>query len=453
MGLNMKKKINFQVMAIATVAIFVTMILISAVFYDIYQNQIVDDLRTVTTILVDTSFTDNDKNTLENDTDRSEHFVRITVINGDGTVYYDSEASDSSLMDNHNSRPEVIEARKNGEGISVRHSTTIGKSCFYYARRLDNGTIIRVAKEASSILSIYINAMPVVIIIVLLLLIISLVASRILTKRLVRPIEQLAEHLGNVDEIVAYEELQPFINTIQKQHDDIMKNVFMRQEFTANVSHELKTPLTSISGYAELIETGMASDEEIRRFAAGIHKNSNRLLTLINDIIRLSELDGTEQEIVLEQVNLFLVAKACVNMLQLSAEKHKVTLRIEGKDCYVPGNRQMLDEILYNLCDNAIRYNNEGGTVVVSIKELGEKVELKVRDTGIGIPKEAQSRIFERFYRVDRSRSKSTGGTGLGLAIVKHIITKLHAHLDLKSEVGEGTEVTILFLKKMEAVI
>ncbi|HKM35641.1 MAG TPA: ATP-binding protein [Lachnospiraceae bacterium] len=449
----MKKKINFQLMVITTVAIFATMILISAVFYDIYQDQIVDDLKTVTTILVDTAFTDNDKHLLENHTDNTEYLVRITLINGDGTVCYDSEAEDSSLMDNHNSRPEVIEARKSGEGISVRRSATVGISCFYYARRLDNGTIIRVAKEASSIFRIYINAMPVILVIVLLLIMISLVASRLLTKRLVKPIEQLVDHLGDVDEFVSYEELQPFINTIQKQHEDIMKNAFMRQEFTANVSHELKTPLTSITGYAELIETGMASDEDIRRFAAGIHKNSNRLLTLINDIIRLSELDGTEQEVVLERVNLYMIARACVNMLQFSADKHMVTLRIEGKDCYIPGNRQMLDELLYNLCDNAIRYNNEGGIVVVSIRDLGDKVELKVRDTGIGIPKEAQSRIFERFYRVDKSRSKSTGGTGLGLAIVKHIITKLHAQLDLKSKVGEGTEVTVLFLKKMEAVI
>ena len=447
----MKKRINFQLMAIATVAIFVTLILISAVFYDIYRSQIIEELRTVTNILTDTTLLHEDSYVSKEYSESNKDFVRITLLDQNDEVTFDSETIDLSLMDNHGNRPEVLEARKNGEGIAERRSATVGKSSFYFARLLHDGTIIRVSKEASSIWSIFYNTLPIISIIVLLLLIISFVVSHLLTKRLIKPIKQLAEQIGKVDEVATYEELQPFINTIKKQHDDIMKNAIVRQEFTANVSHELKTPLTSISGYAELIETGMASDEDIRRFAAGIHKNSNRLLTLINDIIRLSELDGTEQEITLERVNLYLVAQTCVDMLQFSAEKHKVILQLEGKECFIPGNRQMLDELLYNLCDNAIRYNNEGGSVVVSIRDLGEQVELKVKDTGIGIPKEAQSRIFERFYRVDRSRSKSTGGTGLGLAIVKHIITKLHGELGLQSEVGIGTEITVLFHKEMEA--
>lgn len=434
-------------MAIATVAIFATMILVSAVFYELYQDQIIDDLKTYTNLLADTSL---DGELQDGAYDLGSAQIRVTIIQADGTVFYDSEAGDMQL-DNHGSRPEVLEARSAGEGIVVRHSHTMGKSNFYYARLLEDGSVIRVAREAGSIFSIFYNALPVIGIIIVLLVLTCMVVSHYLTKRLVEPIEQLARNLDGTGEIAAYEELQPFINMIQAQHEDIVKNALIRQEFTANVSHELKTPLTSISGYAELIETGMASDEDVRRFAGGIHKNSNRLLTLINDIIRLSELDGAEQEISFEKINLYLVAQTCVDMLQFSAEKHKVSITLEGEVCYVAGNRQMLDELLFNLCDNAIRYNNEGGSVTVRIRDLGETAELKVSDTGIGIPKEARERVFERFYRVDKSRSKSTGGTGLGLAIVKHIIAKLHASIDLKSEVGKGTEITVWLKKEVEA--
>ncbi len=443
----MKKKINFQLMAIATVAIFATVILISGVFYELYQNQIIEDLKTYANLLIDTSLVDE----LQEGDELQTQQIRVTIIDSAGEVYYDSKV-DALLMENHGNRPEVNQATEQGEGISVRHSDTMEKSTFYYAKKLVDGSILRVSREAGSIWSIFYNALPIMALIIVVLLLICILASRLLTKHLLTPIEQLAENLDKTEEIAAYEELQPFINMIQDQHEDIMKNALLRQEFTANVSHELKTPLTSISGYAELIETGMASDEDVRRFAKGIHKNSNRLLTLINDIIRLSELDGTEREAALEKVNLYLVAQTCVDMLQFSAEKHNVSLKLEGRDCFLMGNRQMLDELLYNLCDNAIRYNNEGGSVLVSIYEKQECVELKVKDTGIGIPKEAQERVFERFYRVDKSRSKSTGGTGLGLAIVKHIITKLDAEIGLVSEEGKGTEITVRFYKK-DAVV
>jgi len=219
----------------------------------------------------------------------------------------------------------------------------------------------------------------------------------------------------------------------------------MRQEFTANVTHELKTPLTSISGYAELIETGLASGEDTVRFARGIHKNANRLLTLINDIIRLSELDSNEEEPVKEKINLYELAKVCVEMLEPNAEKHNVTITMQGEECCIQGNRMMMEELLYNLCDNAIRYNNENGNVLVDVHREEDKVVLIVSDTGIGIPKAYQDRIFERFYRVDKSRSKSTGGTGLGLAIVKHILEKHEAGLELDSDIGKGTKMKITF--------
>ena len=268
------------------------------------------------------------------------------------------------------------------------------------------------------------------------------------TKTLMKPIDYLGCHLDECGEIETYEELVPFVQTIKKQHDDIMKNAQMRQDFTANVSHELKTPLTSISGYAELIEHHMASAQDVPRFAGEIHRSANRLLNMINDIIRLSELDVMETEdMVFERVPLYVLAESCVDMLQLKAEKHNVTLELKGTPCYVAGNREMVEEILYNLCDNAIRYNNPGGSVTVTVVPKGEKVMLQVADTGIGISKEHQQRVFERFYRVDKSRSKATGGTGLGLAIVKHMVAQHHANLTLESEKGKGTTITILFEK------
>jgi len=237
------------------------------------------------------------------------------------------------------------------------------------------------------------------------------------------------------------------MNTIYKQHEDIMKSARMRQDFTANVTHELKTPLTSISGYSELIENGMATDADVVRFAKEIHNNSSRLLTLINDIIRLSELDAMDRSVAFEPINLYQIAETCVSMLQINAEKHNVHLTFWGEPVMVSSTKEMMEELLYNLCDNAIRYNNENGLVHVSVKQIGDSVVLSVKDTGIGIPKDHQERVFERFYRVDKSRSKSTGGTGLGLAIVKHIVVQSNAKIELDSEKGKGTEIRVIFPK------
>lgn len=251
--------------------------------------------------------------------------------------------------------------------------------------------------------------------------------------------------MNNSDGIDAYEELVPFITTIQNQHADILKNAKMRQEFTANVSHELKTPLTSISGYAELIETGIAGENDIQRFAKEIHRCSRRLLSLINDIIKLAELDSDQMEMSYGEIDLHDVAGSCVEMLQMHAQKHDIQITYEGYRCLIHGDKGLIEELVYNLCDNAIRYNKTGGTVNVSVGMRGYTTVLTVKDTGIGIPQESQQRVFERFYRVDKSRSKSTGGTGLGLAIVKHIVAQHNAHLEMKSEVGVGTEITVLF--------
>ena len=220
----------------------------------------------------------------------------------------------------------------------------------------------------------------------------------------------------------------------------------VRQDFTANVSHELKTPLTAISGYAELIENHMVDPEQETRFALEIQQNATRLLSLINDIIRLSELDSGEDNLLcFEQVDLDEVAGTCVKNLQMNAQKRNVTLYYEGVSCMLRADRGMISELVENLCQNAIRYNNEGGEVHVRVYYEKGQPMLSVADNGIGIPKDQQERIFERFYRVDKSRSKQTGGTGLGLAIVKHIVELNDAVLHLESELGKGTTITVAF--------
>ena len=291
------------------------------------------------------------------------------------------------------------------------------------------------------------KGLPSMTVIMLVLVTAVVLISRYLTKSIVRPIGQMAKDLDHIDDINAYKEIRPLIDTIREQHSDIMENAQMRQEFTANVSHELKTPLTAISGYSELIENGMATDGDVRRFATEIHRNSNRLLTLINDIIRLSELDVTENAPSMERIDLCAVARSNVDMLMLSAEKHNVTLKFSGQPSYIMGNKMMMEELVYNLTDNAIRYNKPDGTVEVTVYsyEKDHSVVMKVKDTGIGIPEGHLGLVFQRFYRVDKSRSKSTGGTGLGLAIVKHIVAQHDAKLDITSEPNVGTEITITF--------
>ena len=266
-----------------------------------------------------------------------------------------------------------------------------------------------------------------------------------LTNSIVDSVEQVANKMDHIEDVLAYEELLPVIKTIQKQHEDIINMVNIRQEFTANVSHELKTPLTAISGYAELIQSGMTQPEDAKRFSGEIVRNSTRLLVLINDIIRLSELDVTEEEITFTPVELKEVAQNCVELLEPLAKKNNVSIVADGDTAWVASDRAMLEEIVYNLCDNAIRYNRPGGQVFVETYQSDGKVVLTVRDNGIGISKENQKRIFERFYRVDKSRSKDSGGTGLGLAIVKHLAKRCGTEIQLESEEGLGTVMRLVF--------
>ncbi|MFR8168139.1 MAG: ATP-binding protein [Lachnospiraceae bacterium] len=439
----MKKKINLQFMFISAVGILLTFCLSTVIFYELFKSEVVDELKTYADVIKETESYDQ---ILQGEYDPDVDDLRITMIKKDGKVFYDSFA-DVKKMENHANRQEVRQALKHGNGKAIRTSDTMDKSTFYYAVRLDDGNILRVAKESRSIWSVFIKVTPAILILILVIFAISKMLSDVLTKSLLLPIEEMSENLDHLDDITTYKELMPFINTIQEQHKNILMNAKMRQEFTANVSHELKTPLTAISGYSELIQNGMTNEEETIRFAGEIHKSAKRLLTLINDTIRLSQLDTSEQKVIYEAIDLYKIAEDCVNMLKFSAENHGITISIHGTNAYLEGNKEMLEEVVYNLCDNAIRYNNEGGKVDVTVKPVKGKIYLCVEDNGIGISKEHQERIFERFYRVDKSRSKSTGGTGLGLAIVKHIIQQHGAHMELTSEKGKGTKIEIEFSK------
>lgn len=439
----MKKKINLQFMFISAVGILLTFCLSTVIFYELFKSEVVDELKTYADVIKETQSYDQ---ILQGEYDPDVDDLRITMIKKDGKVFYDSFA-DVKKMENHANRQEVRQALKHGNGKAIRTSDTLDKNTFYYAVRLDDGNILRVAKESRSIWSVFIKVTPAILILIFVILAISKMLSDVLTKSLLLPIEQMSENLDHLEDITTYKELMPFINTIQEQHKNILMNAKMRQEFTANVSHELKTPLTAISGYSELIQNGMTNEEETIRFAGEIHKSAKRLLTLINDTIRLSQLDTSEQKVIYEAIDLYKIAEDCVNMLKFSAENHGITISIHGTNAYLEGNKEMLEEVVYNLCDNAIRYNNEGGKVDVTVKPVKGKIYLCVEDNGIGISKEHQERIFERFYRVDKSRSKSTGGTGLGLAIVKHIIQQHGAHMELTSEKGKGTKIEIEFSK------
>lgn len=430
-------------MFISAVGILLTFCLSTVIFYELFKSEVVDELKTYADVIKETQSYDQ---ILQGEYDPDVDDLRITMIKKDGKVFYDSFA-DVKKMENHSNRQEVRQALKHGNGKAIRTSDTLDKNTFYYAVRLDDGNVLRVAKESRSIWSVFIKVMPAILILIFVILAISKMLSDVLTKSLLLPIEQMSENLDHLEDITTYKELMPFINTIQEQHKNILMNAKMRQEFTANVSHELKTPLTAISGYSELIQNGMANEEETIRFAGEIHKSAKRLLTLINDTIRLSQLDTSEQKVIYEAIDLYKIAEDCVNMLKFSAENHGITISIHGTNAYLEGNKEMLEEVVYNLCDNAIRYNNEGGKVDVTVKPVKGKIYLCVEDNGIGISKEHQERIFERFYRVDKSRSKSTGGTGLGLAIVKHIIQQHGAHMELTSEKGKGTKIEIEFSK------
>lgn len=442
---SMEEKISYRLFLMGFLGLLFTAALCIFVFHKAFTAQAWTGLEQEAELVsADYEMTDQQPQELT-------HFVtedlRITLISQDGSVLFES-ATDQP-MENHLSRPEIKQAISDGVGKDIRDSQTMGYETYYYAVLLPTGEILRVAQDAETIWSIYDSSIPAIVLSCVALMMAAAILAGLLTKALVQPVLDMTEDLDHIQENVPYKELIPFAESIHSDRILRENNEKMRQEFTANVSHELKTPLTSISGYAELIETGIAKPEDVQGFAQKIHVEATRMLQLVNDILQLSKLDSaseTGSTPAMEVVDLLDVAKECVERQKLNARRAYISLSYLGESAPVRGSRDLLDELCQNLCDNAIRYNRPGGKVqIITACSRDGHCSLTVTDNGIGIPREAQSSVFERFYRVDKSRSKATGGTGLGLAIVKHIARIHGARLKLESQVDEGTTITVTF--------
>lgn len=368
--------------------------------------------------------------------------TRVTQVDDEGNVLYDS-SSEEDDMENHGTREEIEEALSSGTGEAVRMSDTLGRELYYYAVLLDDGSVLRVAKSMDNLALTALNVLPVMGILAVVTMALALLLAKWQTKRLIKPINEL--DLEHPLENTLYEELNPLLVAMDKQNKEKEAVSNMRKEFSANVSHELKTPLTSISGYAEIMKNGMVRPADIPVFSERIYKEARRLITLVEDIIKLSKLDEESVELEKEEINLYELTREVVSHLAPLASQKHIRIEITGEQVQCFGIRQILDEMIYNVCENAIKYNNEGGRVSVWVGNTLEGPKISVSDTGIGIPQEHQERIFERFYRVDKSHSKERGGTGLGLSIVKHGALLHGAKVSVESTPGKGTRMEMLF--------
>lgn len=388
--------------------------------------------------------------------------TRVTLVADDGTVLYDSDESPAD-MTNHADRPEIAEALADGDGISERSSSTMGETMLYNAVRLDDGSVIRLSKRQEGYISIFFTLLIPLLCLGAVAALLAWAAASREAKAIIAPLElvDLDHPKRNMEN--AYQEMVPMLERIENQRQELKRqmrvladNDRMRREFTANITHELKTPLTAISGYAELIGSGMvASEDDQRDFAMRIYKEAGRLTSLVNDILTLSNLDEAEHSAdaaaasvlgTREPVDLPRMLDSVYQRLEGVAAKQGVLLTVSSCPAVVEGVPRLLDELVYNLASNAIRYNKADGSVLLACGlNSDERPYIRVSDTGIGIAEEEREKIFERFYRVDKSRSKARGGTGLGLAIVKHAAVFHNAELNVESKLGEGTCITVTF--------
>lgn len=442
----MKQRILNHVGIMVVLSVILTFFAASAVMYGKYNHYMKQDVRNEVQYI--RYAVENTGEEYLNKTTGDLTTSRITLARPDGTILYDSE-KDASDLENHKDRPEIIQALEKGTGEVVRFSQTLSKQTFYYAVKLNDGNILRVAKTTDSVLSTMMSSFTLLGLLLIAILALAFFVVEKQTRRLIAPINEL--DLEHPLENVAYEELRPLLNRVDEQNVQIAKQVeelkqaeLVRKEFSANVSHELKTPLMSISGYAEIMRDGLVQPQDVPEFAGRIYDEASRLTSLVQDIIEISKLDES-RNMPLEDVDLYEMTQDICQTLMLPAKKKRVTVLMEGKSMTIQGVRHVLYEMLYNLVDNAIKYNKEGGYVKVLLAREKDGVRWSVEDNGIGIAKEEQERIFERFYRVDKSHSRKTGGTGLGLSIVKHGAALHHAKIVLNSEPGKGSKIVLRF--------
>lgn len=552
----MTRKIFQSIIAVVISVLLLSLALITGVLYNHFETTMLDQLRTMA------QFAEQgvEQEGMAYFDSLHAQNCRVTWIAADGTVKYDNR-SNPKTMENHADRQEVREAMENDSGTSVRRSSTLSEHTMYYAKRLSDGTVLRLSMSQRSVLFLMGGMLSPLVFIFLAACLLAGVLSYRVSKKIVKPLSEI--DLKHPEQVETYDELSPFLQRIAAQNreidarmaeirkqqqefsmitenmseglfvvdrnyqilsynksamqifgmdpgqehenllavnrsegfrnavdsalkgrhtqenlelngrvyqiianavcqpdfaEDMVGAVILvldvtekeaqeqyRREFTANVSHELKTPLTSISGIAEIIRNGIVKPEDIPHFAGKIYDESQRLITLIGDIIKLSRLDENQVPMERETVDMLEMARDVVQQLSSIARKSGVTLVANGSHGQVQGVRQVLGEMVYNLCENAVKYNRAGGRVWVDVQQVADHVVLRVKDTGIGIPAAEQGRIFERFYRVDKSHSKAVGGTGLGLSIVKHGAALHHATISVSSEPEQGTEITLTF--------
>lgn len=445
---KMSKRIFLNMFIISSVVIALTTILTVVIVYKSFSNQNIAALRgelTATSSGVELNGVAFLKSL------SGKH--RITLVDSSGKVLFDNR-NDINSLGNHNDRKEIREARENGTGYSERYSDTLSRKTINVTKLLNNGDVLRLSEDMSTVWSTLMDTIfPMICVMVFSILIAAYMAGRV-SKAATTPINQI--DLNEPDREKVYDEIEPLIDKIIKQNNQIDKQIEqlnmehekqdnLRRDFTANVSHELKTPLTSISGFAEIIQNGMVKEEDITRFAGKIHSEAQRLIILVGDIIKLSQLDGKDIAVKMEPIALYETSQAVMGHLEAAAEKRNIKMFLSGKHLVITGAEQIIEEMIFNLIDNAIKYNKTGGKIYVNILKNDDGINLSVEDTGIGIKDEDIGRIFERFYRADKSHSKEIGGTGLGLSIVKHGANFHNAKVFVKSKYKEGTKITILF--------
>lgn len=443
----MRKKILNHTCILVVVSVLLTFLAAGLVMYGKYNEDLKESVRDSLKYVQDG--VEKMGNSYLDDALGKATSARITLLDPKGNVLFDS-LENSAELENHSNRPEFIQAEKNGYAESLRYSETLSKQNFYCAVKLADGDILRVGRTTDSVFYTMLSSSVLLGGLLILIFAVTFILVRKQTKDLIEPINTL--NLEEPLKDVAYEELRPLLGRVDQQNKQIAKQMeelkeaeAVRREFSANVSHELKTPLMSISGYAELMMNGMVPQDKMQDFSGRIYHESERLSNLVADIIQLSRLDEKNGETMFEPVDLGELGEDVINNLQNRAAKKKIRLEYAGDSAQIQGVRHVLYEMFYNLTDNAIRYTSEGGEVKVFVGKLNGKSYFRVEDNGIGIPESEQQRIFERFYRVDKSHSRETGGTGLGLSIVKHGAVLHHAKILLDSEPGQGTKMEILF--------
>ena len=439
----MKRKINSVIISLVVCVITLITIVSSISFSSIYEKNEIIELQNECSLVIK-GYELDDISYFESIEDSS---LRITLIDLEGNVIFDNQL-DESEMENHASREEFKEAKENGYGISKRYSSSLLKTFYYVAYKLDNN-IIRVSKVADSTLYIlFINLWPLYIVTIV-LIICSILLGLLLSKKIVDPINNI--NLEHPLENNKYKEIEPLLirieaqkNELMKENEEVLNASKVRQEFTSNVSHELKTPLHVISGYAELIKEGIVKDSDVKEFGEKIYSEASRMSKLVEDIMKISKLES-DKAFEKTQLKLKNIVVAIVDSLMIEADKKNVKFKLSLNDCSISGNYDSIYSLIFNLVDNAIKYNKTNGKITIKLQEVSNNVILSVKDTGIGIPKEDLDRIFERFYRVDKSRSKDSGGTGLGLAIVKHSLIVNNATIKVESELKKGSTFTVTF--------